>query len=94
MGTVASDCTYLQSSFKLYTVPHNISTFRLSYLSASIFFNLPLLDHTRLQAASSKATRSRVRGEGEARGHKGGDDDGEHKAALCVESVSACLSYQ
>lgn len=52
------------------------------------------VDHARVQAASSKAASSRFGGEGEARGHEGGDGDGEHEAAVSMEFVSASLSHQ
>lgn len=57
-------------------------------------FSLTLLDHTRLQAASSQAACSSFGAEGEARHHKERDNNGEQKAAVSVEYVSASLPHQ
>lgn len=91
MATVGSDCALLQSSFTCPPPPKS-SAFHLA--ASTLLFNRALLDHTRLQAASPQAAPSRWGGEGEARQHKGGDGDGEHEAAVCVESVPASLSHQ
>lgn len=57
-------------------------------------YKLYLIDHTRLKTSPPQAASSKFRGQGQARELKGGGDNGELKAAVCVESEAASLSHQ